>query len=383
MWFNGNLNTLFVSKITKFLVYAGLAVVLLVGLVEAVLWLALPVEQVKGSRLILNNRIDGFQEKVTLNVGADLSRKFGWSDPKNESAVRIVCLGGPATSATLQNAEQTWWGQLRRKLEGEMPGKKFEMAALSVESKGILYGAKWLNTYAAELQPDLVIAQYGVEDVLLHPESFEYDANRLEKISLRPKKTGLKGALLRSSQICRRISLGRADSRQKLQQKKVGQLNYYASILAHARQRRQDLDLVFKLERPKGRDPLAEYMDGLSSIVSTAREAGSKVILVGEPALASKFSGSLERSLMMYPITVSDPEKPEKKPEPEWVEGELFRYYRAGSEYAGSVRVPFVNLHTQIPQTAEYFLNEMILTDMGASKVAEELLPTVKEALAK
>jgi hypothetical protein len=371
-----------VNKVTKFIFRSFIALIVLFGLVEAVLWLAAPVEPDPGSKLIFNNQIAGMKERVIFEMGPDHLRRDGWSaGSKADGAVRIVCIGGSQTAAVLQNAEDAWWGQLRRQLEAAHPNKKFEFGALGVDSRGVLYGAKWARMYLAGWRPDLVIAQYGIEDVLLQPESYEYDDQKSSKIVIRRQRTGLKGFLVQWSQLCRRISLFRSQTKMKIRQKDYGKQNFYASILHNSRLVYRELDMAYTIPRPETADPIVEYKEGLSGIVSAARDAGAKVLFVGEPSLCSELSVQKERSLMMYAMRMKDPEKPLMRPRAGWVEGEIIRYYREGWRYAKEVRVPFINLHTQVPQDGDHFINEMILTDLGAKKVAELLQPEVEKIL--
>ena len=77
----------------------------------------------------------------------------------------------------------------------------------------------------------------------------------------------------------------------------------------------------------------------------------------------------------------NDPAKPNRKPEPGWVEKELYRYYADAQSYAEASRVPMVVLHGKVPQNIENFYNEGVLTDKGAQVVADLLMPEVEKQL--
>ena len=375
-------NASVLNRLTKYLLITFAAVVALVGIIELILHVVAPVSPDLPTKLLITNKIQGFKEKVTFEVRPDLLRPHDWSEEVGKSdAFRVVCVGGPSTVGVLQNAEDTWWGKLKQGLEKSNPGKKFSFGVMGLEMKGIRFGAKWGQKYFEELQPDLVIVQYGITDVLNHPESYEYDPKGMDRLSVKRERKGLKKLLVNSSQIVRRISRSRQSTRRKLQQKEIGKPNYYATQLDLNRRAYQELDLVFSIERPEGKDPLEEYLEGVKALVSAAREAGSKVLIVGEPSLCGEFISTQARSMLMMPVVTNDPSKPVRKPEPGWVEKELYRYYAHAKEYAKDARVPFVNLHGSIPQDPEYFFNEAILTDAGAAKVAEMLLPETKKVL--
>lgn len=351
----------------------------LVVVIELVLHLALPVEPDIGTNLILNNKLPGVSEKVNLVIGPDLLRRANWGNGENTGdSIRVVCLGGAATVGMLQNVRGTWWGRLQESIKGLYPDKKIEFAALGVEARGSRFGAKWASESLSELKPDLVIAQYGLDDVLYHPESYEFDERGLDAVKLRRQRRGVKKVLINMSQIVRRISRVRQETAQKLQQKRFGQENYYASVMERGRILYREMDLVFALPREEGKDPMAEYLQSLRVIVGASRDAGAKVLLVGEPTLCGEFMDASARQLLSIPVQVNDAENPLRKPEPGWVEKELYRYYANANEYAKEAAVPFVNLEGEVPKDRNHFLNESMLTDKGAQIVADLLLPQVK-----
>ena len=370
------------KKSSKFIFTALGALAALFAVVELVLHLVIPVEADLGTSLILNNQIQGVSSKVHFDVGRDLLRRSGWSDgAKASGTVRVLCIGGPATVGILQNVEDTWWGQIQNVLKAAHPNKRFEFGALGVESKGIRFGAKWAQTYFGEFTPDLVIVQHGIEDVLIHPESYQYDPDGLHRIQLHRERTGFKSLLVKSSQVVRRFTRSRQETGQKLRQKQIGQPNYFGMMLDVGRARYLELDQVFSIPRAKGSDPLDEYLEGLRTIVAASRESGSEVLLVGEPTLCGEFMELNARQLLTTPVGVNDPAKPFQKPEPGWVEKELYRYYAAANEFASEANVPFVNLLGAVPQDRAHFLNEALLTDEGARKVSQLLLPAVEKLL--
>jgi hypothetical protein len=373
---------LILKKIPKLLLIALCSLAALVVIVELVLHLALPVEPDLGTKIILNNQYSGVLHKINFEVGTDLLRRDGWKDgAKRSDAVRVVCIGGAATVGVMQNASETWWGRLRTQLKKAYPSRKFEFGALGVELRGSRFGAKWATEYLAEFKPDIVIVQYGVEDVLIHPESYEFDEFGMDQIAVRKERKGLKKLLMGWSQIVRRYSRSRQETSRKLQQKILGQTNYYAAGMQQTRARYRELDLVFSIPRDEGKDPIAEYLQSLRVIVGAARGAGARVLLTGEPSLCGEFIDASARNLLSIPVRVNDTEKPQRKPEPAWVEKELYRYYTKAKEYANEARVPFVDLQGDVPQDASCFMTESMLTNKGAEKVADLLLPEVIKLL--
>ncbi|RYD25606.1 MAG: hypothetical protein EOP86_27080, partial [Verrucomicrobiaceae bacterium] len=159
------------SLLFKILRRTVLALLGLFLVLEAVLWLfaRTPVEPLK--RLDLSNSIPGLKKEVRVTFDRHVAR---YLDDKNGSkppgTIRILCLGGSGTLSMLQNAEDTWWGQLGRRLQKQ--GLKVEVAAWGQEKAGIVASTPVAGQLMEEWHPDLVIGNFGFDDVVSQPVKY-------------------------------------------------------------------------------------------------------------------------------------------------------------------------------------------------------------------
>ena len=114
-----------------------LAPLILLVLFEAAGWIFFhfPVEPLRSVNL--SNDIPGFKKNVRLITNEDNVRYLDWTGgDKPAGVVRILCIGGMATHGMLQNAGDTWWGQLHSRLKQQ--GLKVETAARGFDRAGIV-----------------------------------------------------------------------------------------------------------------------------------------------------------------------------------------------------------------------------------------------------
>ncbi|MGI8602344.1 MAG: hypothetical protein ACR2OZ_05030 [Verrucomicrobiales bacterium] len=366
--------------LARILLWIGLAAVLLIGAVEAVMWIFFPAPRV-AQVFEFENQIHGLSEKVSFEIDQKYARRWAPEHSGGGKEIHIVCLGGSATTAVLQNAQETWWGQTAAKLKKEFPESRFHVTTLAVEHRGILYGAKWAEEHLPQLRPDLVIAMYGFDDILLHPANYQYDPNKITKLKLDGQRRGkLKTFLVKVSQICRRISYARqryalADKLRVLREK-----NYFSKFLRTERAIYPQLPVKYEVKREEGGDPVAEYLDGLRLLSAAAKKAGASLCIIGEPTLNTGLMGAVEER-MVHRWWVFDPKQGNKgvvRVDPGGIEMELNRYQRAAARFCQDQGIPFVNLHGKLAPKLENFVDDVILTNLGAAAAADLILPAVQ-----
>jgi hypothetical protein len=369
-----------VKRVLRAAIWSGLAILLIFGVAEGILWVTAPVPKSVGYTVELDNEIPGVKPKVAFEIDERFLRKWRSSN-KGERTIRIVCLGGSATAGMLQNDKEAWWGQLGTLLEQHFPDTRFEVSALVRESTGILYGAKWARQHLAATGCDILIAVYGVDDILLKPETYTYQRDQVESVKLGGYERGrVKQFLVDVSQICRRISHSR--QRRSLAQKlgRWRERNFYAKALARDRAIYSQLPIKYEFARLIGQDPAREYVDGLGSLAATAQANNAVFLAVGEPTLHSGVMGPAEE-LLVHRWFVADPKAGEKgvfRMDSGRIELELGRYFSAAQEACKSLGVPFVNTQRQFPPNAIIFVDDVQFTDDGAVGFARLLEPKVK-----
>jgi hypothetical protein len=328
------------------------------------------------------NRLPGLKEKVTFSIDERLLRTWRPGEVGNADGFHIVCLGGTATGAILQNAPDTWWGQLGSELQHRFPQSALRVSALAVDSGGVLYGARWARQNLPELKPDLVIAMYGFDDIMLQPGDYVYDPKRIETIPLPGRSRGVvKDFLLGSSQICRRISNARQRYAMAERMRTQREPNFYAKHIQQQRSIHPYVqDVVYEIKREPGRDPIVEYLDGLKWLSEACGQSGAKLCFVGEPSLNTGLMGEVEERMVhrKWRRDSTQTMKSIARVDPGGIELELNRYQREAEKFCQQNGIPFINLHKTLTPSRENFVDDVILTDAGAVAAARLLFPVVK-----
>ncbi len=373
-------------KLLKKLAFFAAVPVGLVLVVELILRFAFPVEMEPTTRVILRNDVPEFADtEVTYQISPEGLRGYQWSKTPGEGTLRILVVGVNSTSHMLQNVENTWWGQLARRVE-EKTGKRVEAAALAtLADPGILPGVVWAERVLAETRADLLLVCYGFGDVMKPPFDYEFDPDRLSKLKVEPER-GFKYKLAEVSQICRRIRRGRVASARRTQLASWSQENQYLAMLQAGISHYQQQPAVSGVVRSS--DPLQEYLLGVRGFIDLAKRKGLGLLVIGEPSLHHEFLGrdSLDASELRQDgrLRLITTVRPGPEPTSEgradfaWVQGELDRYYGNAALVCKEAGVSFVSLNGKIPRNPEYFLTEVLFTDKGARKASEILLPAIE-----
>ena len=376
-----NADTFSTQNLIKLALRFGLGIVALLLLIEVVLWAAFRAPTDSLMTIHLKNNIPGLKPKVTLNLNPDQQlRSINWtSGAKDANTVRILCVGGFATLGQLQNAPDTWWGQLGVLLQEKVPGAKIEIGANGASGMQSLVGARWVTSFAADWQPDIIITNFGAGDVMGQPLEYKYSANAFDTIpSTKRERGGFKNLMLNISQMARwkRVSNVKADAAGFEQRN--GEDNHFAELFETMR---KDFAKVHPVPNPfrlSDNDPRMEYMDAIKIINTQAKAVGAKLIITGEPCLCKEFLPDDVEALRntFMPKSVAESHMAVKV-QSGWVAREIRRFQEAAEQYATENQLVFCDLNEQVPQDATHFVNETILTDKGAEKAAEILLPKV------
>ncbi len=374
------------NKLLRILVITAL--VLFVGvplLIEAILWLAFPVSGRVSRTVELNNQIPGMTQKVTLAIDDRGMRHWPDTVPAGGKPLNVVCFGGAATNARLQNSGDAWWGQLGALLQKEIPGSSVRISVPMLENSGILFGSRWAQEMLAEQPVDLVIICYGFDDITIHPGDYKYNPAKAATLNVDPaKKSGLKGTVLKASQIARRLSQSRQRGGLRPQLAQLRTENYFFDNLRQEIAQYNRLPMKYEIPRPEGQDPMVEYAEGVKAFTQWAKGKGAQLLVLGEPALQSGLIGTEEESrLHRWFFTRSDVPPAELgkyafRLDPGWVDRELRRYSEAAKTMTTTAGVPYLNLHGMLSSKVNFFLDDTSLTDAGAAEFARLVLPSVK-----
>ena len=378
------------QKLLRFVLWAAVAGAVLLGLTEAALWWFAPVGKRVSQRWEFDNQLPGLKERVSFAVDTRSLRSWrpepAAASPSPGREIKVLVLGGGGTMATLQNNEDAWWGRLATLLQEESPGTRIQVHALLREYCTILQAAKWTEQHIESLRPDVVIAVFGFEDVLSHQGDYTYNPDALATLSLEnTRRHPVAEFLVNTSQLCRRY-VNRGQKRALMAKLgPLGERNAYAPRLAQLRQINAQLPLAYEVPRPDGRDPLPEYLDGIRALHTLCGKHGASLAVVGEPTLhRGLMDGGAEqlvhRWFMLEPAKDNDGAV---RLDSGWIELELARYFSAAETLCQSLGVPFTDPTRKLPAHPLVFVDDILLTDSGATLLAKAVLPVVKPLVEK
>jgi hypothetical protein len=375
-----------VNLLVRILLWTGITGLVLVGLIEGVMWLFFPAPKRINQTFEFENDIPGLKKKVSFSMDQRYLRSWTPENSGTGKEIHIVCIGGSATSAILQNGEDTWWGRMAAELQKQFPGARFRVSAFGIEQRGILHAARWAQENLPDIHPDIVISMHGMDDIFLHSADYTYDPGKLNKIKIEgPGRGGLRTFVINASQICRRISNARQKYAVAEKMRVLRETNYFTKVLRTEQALRQNLPVKYEIKREQGHDPLAEYLDGIKALADASKKAGSAFIVVGEPSLNTGLIGSVEERLLRR-RWLAEPARGNKgvvRIDSGGVEMELNRYQREAQKLCQQEGIPFLPLHGKVETTRDNFVDDVILTDVGAAAVARLILPVVKPLVAE
>jgi lysophospholipase L1-like esterase len=365
------------SKLIRWLLLFPLFLLLAV---ELILWIFVrtPLEPLK--KIDLSNDLPGLKKDVRLSVDRHLARYLdNESGSKPSGTVRILCVGGSATFGLFQNAEDTWWGQMGRQLQAK--GLKVQVAGWGQDRQGIVASTPIAAALMEEWLPDVVIVNFGFDDVVGQPLEFRYQPEKARGLPGAGRTAGWKQAILKVSQIAR---MGRRIARSNEAaaiQDKIGRTDYWKKTFTDMRKQVNTTATTALPERDATHDPLLEFMDGWKVMQDLCQRYGAALIVTGEPSLHDSTNNlsQQENLTALIPIKAAGgPEAKAVRPDPAWVERQMSRYADAAESFAKSASLPWLNLNGRVPRDLEHFFGDVILTDKGAAVMAQELLPVVE-----
>ena len=355
-----------------------LAALLLVALFEAAGWLIFKFPIDPPRTLLLNNDLPGCTKDVKLVFDRRQTRRFSLADPKQPGTVRIFCLGGWATLAMNQNDPDTWWGRLQSALNAK--GLKVEIASRGAERTSLSENVALTTPIIESLQPDIIIVNAGFDDALVHPLDYQYNPAAVAA-RLSPPPPSLRDHLVRYSQSVRFKRWWSTRREMGLAQNSIGRTDALRTSITSAQAAVARLPVVDGVPRNPPNDPLSEYLDALKALDALASRTGASLILSGEPSLLGEFTSiSDEERLIGYvsaSIQGTRANRP-ARPLPSWILSEMNRFAAAAQSHADANRIPWINLNGLIPRDTDHFVTDVMLTDAGAAKMAEFLLPIVE-----
>ncbi|MDB4491565.1 hypothetical protein N9260_00925 [bacterium] len=381
----------------------GLLVIVVFGIVEIALWVFAPVAPYANYEFTFKNAMTlyGLEESSVYEIDSREVRTRPSTEDRAQSLSMLI-LGGEGSAQPLQSAGDTWWGRVATEMERQFPDVALDVAVkanntTNATGTSLRRAVSWAKTYAAELDPDIMVVSFGISEVLDAPESFRYNPTTMQMLPAEARRSSVKDKVVGVSQIARRVRQWRKAGSEDLAERKAlwEQPDFYLKSLGQ--KQRVYESLPFDVRPPRwdsDQDPKLEYLDGLRTLGALAKRLGAEFIVVGEPALHDdnlSFDGidRLSRPRWTKRPTVADPNGAGLRPDPSWVERELNRFYDSADDWASKEDLSFVNLNQEsvLAKTVENFVDDTMLTQVGSQRVADELAPAmtslIKKVLAK
>jgi hypothetical protein len=166
-----------------------------------------------------------------------------------------------------------------------------------------------------------------------------------------------------------------------LAQNTIGRTDALRTTITNAQTAIARLPVVDGVPRTPPNDPLSEYLDALKALDALAARTGASLILSGEPSLLGQFTSLSDAEHLIGYVSASiqgtRADRP-ARPLPTWVLSEINRFAAATQSHADASRIPWIDLNGLIPRDTDHFVTDVMLTDAGAAKMAEILLPIVE-----
>jgi lysophospholipase L1-like esterase len=136
---------------------------------------------------------------VTWEVNSHGFRGPTLSGKKNLGAVRLLFLGSSVTFGWGVGAEQAFPERVGRELEARHAGVSFESVNAGVPGYASFQGLRYLETLLYRYEPDLVVAEFGINDgtVAVGRSDRAWEHSRLNDLRLWLRHTGWARLILR------------------------------------------------------------------------------------------------------------------------------------------------------------------------------------------
>jgi len=362
-------------------------IILIAGmlLTEAILWIVFPLPRGNSLKVeVRNNNLPGLKTKILFTRNAFGFRSMSMRTAKKPPhTIRIICLGASTTQQSVQATEDLWSAILEKELNKEFfrDNIKIEVAALGTSPGPAIDRLLYVRNKILKFEPDLVIVLEGINNLCFQGgPGYTYTKledkiadwrNRDKKVS---RYFSWRTFLWRYSQIYRRLLILKHKFELYMAVKKGVAWEWHSRKLPQMRKQYRDLPYV---EEPRRQiDPIIEFSDIMVTFLRFFKDAGVRVIVLGQPVLWKADMNSEEISALWFYVKTSDGSV---RPSSAWLEKEMSRYNDAQREIAVSFKVPFVDLDKKIPKNLQYFFDDCHFTDLGSVKVAQEIYPAVRE----
>lgn len=359
---------------------------LTVGGLEAALWLfrPLPVFPEQWSSEYKQN-LPGLKKKILYERNRYgfrfLAAQRAMSRAKPARTLRIFCLGASTTDQPTQNAEDTWWGLIETRLNRmARGGARVEVYSRGRGGETAADTLRWARLRLKTYSPDAVVILQGINDLCWNGGPNYRYPREVQTSELTERDWGAyprwKRALRLVSQTYRYMSELRNERRIREAIHAGAALEWHSGALPELRRLYQSRPLQADLRRNP--DPIVEFGDSMRELLAFLRENHVPTVVCAQPVLWKAGMAETAKSLLWMAVATPSGFA---RADPAWLEAEMARYNALQRQAAALTYAHFVDLPEQIPATPDLFMDDCHFTDEGCRRVAEEILPALKDML--
>lgn len=281
---------------------------------------------------------------------------------------RIVCMGASETFGLYENKGKEWPSQLADMLKKE---KRFEVINASVVGLELRGYKAYLSKYVMKFQPDIVILMvnpfaYAAGKYKPQKKSESHSVTDVAILSGIKKNANAKFVLSGISPELRVLPKIKQTVKQALPQDIVSRYQTWNMIRQVRNIEKNRLNGIGPLDNIRSEN-IAIFKKDLRDLIHYLNEEKIRVVLCSYPVLIS------EANVNQYPAIFNDHRRFYIELSLKGLIDVAEKFNQAINETAHSHHVDFVDLDMAVPNTIEFFGDNVHYTDKGAQIVASKL----------
>lgn len=314
-----------------------------------------------------------------------LEREVSWRT--NEHGLRgeiagdgplVLFLGGENTAHFLQRDENTWWGRAAAELDSR--GVNIRSLAGVGGGQAASWWLGWMRGPGSGVEPDVVVLSVGVGEVLSRPSGYVFREGVLKAVHP-TGPSGLRGALVRASQIAAHLRLSRARKAAAAGGAIGAELDREAVVLRDLAERRAEMPVASEV--PWRDDPGDELIATLREFMVMAGERGFEFVVAFEPWVHSRHADLDEdlaaRFRSMAAVEVEG-RRIAVRHDPAWVDNRMRYLHMRVSAACDGLAIPLIDGAAEEPPAGAFF-DDFLFTDEGAAAYGAKVANRLAELL--
>ena len=291
----------------------------------------------------------------------------------------VLFLGGENTAHFLQEDGNTWWGRAASDLEAR--GLDIRAVAGVGGGQAASWWLGWMRGPGAAVDPDVVVLSVGVGEVLSRPSGYVFREGVLQAVHP-TGPTGLRGGLVRVSQIAAHMRLSRARKAAAAGSALGAEPDREAVALRDLAERRAEMPVVSEI--PWTDDPGDELIATLRAFVSMAGDRGFEFVVAFEPwahSMHEDLDEALSDRFRSMAVVEVEGRRLAVRHDPAWVDNRMRYLHMRVSATCDGLEIPLIDGAAEEPPASAFF-DDFLFTDEGAAAYGRKVAGRLSELLA-